>query len=42
MRILLMADMEGVSGIVTWQQVNGSPDPMYQEAAGCTQRRSMP
>ena len=26
-----MADMEGVSGIVTWQQVNGSPDPMYQE-----------
>ncbi len=31
MRILIMADMEGVSGIVTWQQVNGSPDPMYQE-----------
>ncbi len=31
MRILIMSDMEGVSGIVTWQQVNGSPDPMYQE-----------
>ena len=31
MRVLIMADMEGVSGIVTRQQVNGSPDPMYQE-----------
>ena len=31
MRVLIMSDMEGVSGIVTWQQVNGSPDPMYQE-----------
>lgn len=31
MRVLIMSDMEGVSGIVTWQQVNGSPDPLYQE-----------
>ena len=30
MRVRIMADKEGVSGIVTWQQVNGSPDPMYQ------------
>lgn len=29
MRVLIMSDMEGVSGIVTWQQVNGSPDTMY-------------
>jgi D-amino peptidase len=30
MRILIMTDMEGVSGIVTWDQVNGGA-PMYQE-----------
>lgn len=30
MRILIMADMEGVSGIVTWSQVNGGA-PMYEE-----------
>jgi len=30
MRILIMADMEGVSGIVTWSQVNGG-EPMYEE-----------
>jgi D-amino peptidase len=31
MRILIMTDMEGVSGIVVWNQVNGG-DPMYEEA----------
>lgn len=31
MRVLIMADMEGVSGIVTWQQVTGSADPFYHE-----------
>lgn len=31
MRILIMADMEGVSGIVNWGQVNGG-EPMYEEA----------
>jgi D-amino peptidase len=30
MRILIMSDMEGVSGIVTWSQVNGGK-PMYEE-----------
>src|SRR4051812_32067570 len=30
MRVLIMSDMEGVSGIVKWQQVNGG-DPMYEE-----------
>src|SRR5438874_5965792 len=30
MRVLIMADMEGVSGIVVWQQVTGG-DPMYEE-----------
>lgn len=30
MRVLIMADMEGVSGIVDWQQVNGGA-PMYEE-----------
>jgi D-amino peptidase len=30
MRILIMADMEGVSGIVVWEQVNGGA-PLYQE-----------
>ena len=30
MRVLIMSDMEGVSGIVDWQQVNGGA-PMYQE-----------
>lgn len=30
MRVLIMADMEGVSGIVTWSQVNGGA-PMYEE-----------
>ena len=30
MRILIMADMEGVSGIVTWDQVTGGA-PMYEE-----------
>ena len=30
MKILIMADMEGVSGIVTWSQVNGGA-PMYEE-----------
>lgn len=30
MRVLIMADMEGVSGIVTWGQVNGGA-PMYEE-----------
>lgn len=30
MRVLIMADMEGVSGIVTWGQVTGG-DPMYEE-----------
>ncbi|MCC2670113.1 MAG: D-aminopeptidase, partial [Armatimonadetes bacterium] len=28
MRVLIMSDMEGVSGIVDWQQVNGGA-PMY-------------
>ncbi len=30
MKILIMCDMEGVSGIVTWNQVNGGA-PMYEE-----------
>jgi len=30
MRVLIMADMEGVSGIIAWQQVNGGA-PMYEE-----------
>jgi len=30
MRVLIMSDMEGVSGIVDWQQVNGGA-PMYEE-----------
>lgn len=30
MRVLIMTDMEGVSGIVTWSQVNGGA-PMYEE-----------
>jgi len=30
MRVLIMSDMEGVSGIVTWEQVSGG-DPMYDE-----------
>ena len=30
MKILIMCDMEGVSGIVTWGQVNGGA-PMYEE-----------
>ena len=30
MRVLIMADMEGVSGIVVWDQVNGGA-PLYEE-----------
>src|ERR687893_467873 len=30
MRVLIMSDMEGVSGIVAWEQVNGGA-PMYEE-----------
>ena len=30
MRVLIMADMEGVSGIVVWEQVNGGA-AMYEE-----------
>jgi D-amino peptidase len=30
MRVLIMTDMEGVSGIVVWNQVQGG-DPMYEE-----------
>lgn len=30
MRVLIMTDMEGVSGIVTWKQVTGG-QPMYEE-----------
>jgi D-amino peptidase len=30
MKVLIMADMEGVSGIVTWGQVTGG-NPMYEE-----------
>jgi D-amino peptidase len=30
MRVLIMADMEGVSGIVNWDQVNGGA-PLYEE-----------
>lgn len=30
MRVLIMTDMEGVSGIVVWNQVTGG-DPMYEE-----------
>lgn len=30
MRVLIMSDMEGVSGIVKWAQVNGG-EPMYEE-----------
>jgi D-amino peptidase len=30
MRVLIMSDMEGVSGIVVWEQVNGGA-PLYEE-----------
>ncbi len=30
MRVLIMTDMEGVSGIIKWEQVNGGA-PMYEE-----------
>jgi D-amino peptidase len=30
MRVLIMSDMEGVSGIVTWKQVEGG-SPMFEE-----------
>ena len=30
MRVLIMCDMEGVSGIVAWQQVDGGAE-MYEE-----------
>jgi len=30
MKVLIMADMEGVSGIVVWEQVNGGA-PLYEE-----------
>src|SRR2546430_1142451 len=30
MRVLIMSDMEGVSGIIVWDQVNGGA-PMYEE-----------
>src|SRR5438132_4078622 len=30
MRVMIMSDMEGVSGIVAWEQVNGGA-PMYEE-----------
>ena len=30
MKVLIMSDMEGVSGIVAWSQVNGAA-PMYEE-----------
>jgi D-amino peptidase len=30
MRVLIMSDMEGVSGIINWDQVNGGA-PMYEE-----------
>ena len=30
MRVFVVSDMEGVAGIVKWQQVNGG-DPMYEE-----------
>jgi D-amino peptidase len=30
MRVLIMSDMEGVSGIIVWEQVNGGA-PMYEE-----------
>ena len=30
MRVLIMSDMEGVSGIVVWDQVNGGA-PLYEE-----------
>jgi D-aminopeptidase len=36
MRVLIMADMEGVSGIIKWDQVNGGA-PMFEEG-----RRSTP
>lgn len=31
MRVLILSDMEGVSGIVTWMQVTGSDSVAYQE-----------
>ena len=31
MRVHIISDMEGVSGVVKWAQVNGG-DPMYEEA----------
>ena len=30
MKVLIMSDMEGVSGIVTWKQVEGG-SPMFEE-----------
>ena len=35
MKVYIVSDMEGVAGIVEWQQVTGG-DPMYEEGAGCT------
>lgn len=32
MRVLIMSDMEGVSGIVVWQQVEASDSAIFQEA----------
>jgi D-amino peptidase len=29
MRVLIMSDMEGVSGVVVWEQTTGG-DPMYE------------
>ena len=33
MRVLIMSDMEGVSGIVVWEQVNGGSRDVRRGAA---------
>ncbi|MBO0686010.1 MAG: M55 family metallopeptidase, partial [Candidatus Dormibacteraeota bacterium] len=32
MRVLIISDMEGVAGVVRWQQVSGGDSVAYQEA----------
>jgi D-amino peptidase len=41
MRIIVMSDMEGVAGIVKWEQVDGG-EPLYEEGRSSTRKRSMP
>ena len=40
MRVLIMSDMEGVSGIVVWDQVNGGA-AMFEEGRDISTRRRL-